>query len=291
MRHLVKLSLLFYLLVWHNIGYASDYPKRIVSLGPSITEGLYLLGAGDRIVGVTTYCIKPPQAKKKEKIGSVTEVDVEKIANLKPDLVIATSLTSQKAKEKLKGLGIKVVDFSLPGNFSDLCEKFLMLGRIVGKGSEAEDIVIKANREIDTIRNRLKGLPKPKVFIQVGARPLFTMTKDSFVNDLIELAGGINIAGEARGGLYSREKVIEQNPDVIIIMTMGIVGEEEKRIWQRYRTLKAVRDNRIYIMDSYKIGSPTPVTFVETLKEMAGLLHPEVFVKKSGNGLDGMGNF
>lgn len=282
MRHLVRLSLLFYLLVWHNIGYASDYPKRIVSLGPSITEGLYLLGAGDRIVGVTTYCIKPPQATKKEKIGSVTAVDVEKIANLKPDLVIATSLTSQKAKEKLKGLGIKVVDFSLPRNFSDLCEKFLMLGRIVGKGSEAEDIVRKANREIDTIRNRLKGLPKPKVFIQVGARPLFTMTKDSFVNDLIELAGGINIAGEARGGLYSREKVIEQNPDVIIIMTMGIVGEEEKRIWQSYRTLKAVRDNRIYIMNSYKIGSPTPVTFVETLKEMAGLLHPEVFVKKEG---------
>lgn len=63
---------------------------------------------------------------------------------------------------------------------------------------------------------------------------------------------------------------------------MGIVGEEEKRIWQRYRTLKAVRDNRIYIMNSYKIGSPTPVTFVETLKEMAGLLHPEVFVKKEG---------
>lgn len=282
MRHLVRLSLLFYLLVWHNIGYASDYPKRIVSLGPSITEGLYLLGAGDRIVGVTTYCIKPPQATKKEKIGSVTEVDVEKIANLKPDLVIATSLTSQKAKEKLKGLGIKVVDFSLPRDFSDLCEKFLMLGRIVGKGSEAEDIVRKANREIDTIRNRLKGLPKPKVFIQVGARPLFTMTKDSFVNDLIELAGGINIAGEARGGLYSREKVIERNPDVIIIMTMGIVGEEEKRIWQMYRTLKAVRDNRIYIMNSYKIGSPTPVTFVETLKEMAGLLHPEVFVKKEG---------
>lgn len=282
MRHLVRLSLLFYLLVWHNIGYASDYPKRIVSLGPSITEGLYLLGAGDRIVGVTTYCIKPPQATKKEKIGSVTEVDVEKIANLKPDLVIATSLTSQKAKEKLKDLGIKVVDFSLPRNFSDLCEKFLMLGRIVGKGSEAEDIVRKANREIDTIRNRLKGLPKPKVFIQVGARPLFTMTKDSFVNDFIELAGGINIAGEARGGLYSREKVIEQNPDVIIIMTMGIVGEEEKRIWQRYRTLKAVRDNRIYIMNSYKIGSPTPVTFVETLKEMAGSLHPEVFVKKEG---------
>lgn len=282
MRHLVRLSLLFYLLVWHNIGYASDYPKRIVSLGPSITEGLYLLGAGDRIVGVTTYCIKPPQATKKEKIGSVTAVDVEKIANLKPDLVIATSLTSQKAKEKLKGLGIKVVDFSLPRNFSDLCEKFLMLGRIVGKGSEAEDIVRKANREIDTIRNRLKGLPKPKVFIQVGARPLFTMTKDSFVNDLIELAGGINIAGEARGGLYSREKVIEQNPDVIIIMTMGIVGEEEKRIWQSYRTLKGVRDNRIYIMNSYKIGSPTPVTFVETLKEMAGLLHPEVFVKKEG---------
>jgi iron complex transport system substrate-binding protein len=99
------------------------------------------------------------------------------------------------------------------------------------------------------------------------------MTGDSFVNDMIKLGGGINIAADAKIGFYSRERVIEQNPDVIIIMTMGIVGEEEKRIWQKYKTINAVKNNRIHIMDSYKIGSPTPLTFAETVEEMAELFY------------------
>ena len=111
------------------------------------------------------------------------------------------------------------------------------------------------------------------MLVQIGAKPLWVATKDSFINDFIKLAGGINIGPSGESGLYSREKVLEQNPDVIIVVTMGIVGEEEKKIWQKYKTLNAAKNNRIHIVDSYKVCSPTPVSFVEVLEEIVGLIH------------------
>ncbi len=259
-----------------SIGYANqNYPQRIISLGPSITEQLYLLGLQDRLIGCTIYCKKPKEAESKEKIGTVVEINLEKIVSLKPDLVLATSLTDPKTIEKLKRLGIKVVSFSSPKNFVQICEQFLKLGKITGRQKVAEKLVEEAKQKAESLRKKVKGLPEPKVFVQVGAKPLFTVTGDSFVNDFIEFAGGVNIAQNLNMGLYSREEVLKNNPDVIIIVTMGIVGEQEKEIWERYRTLKAVKNNRIYIIDSYKLCSPTPVSFVDTLEEMVKILHLE----------------
>ncbi|MDP2754421.1 MAG: ABC transporter substrate-binding protein [Nitrospirota bacterium] len=249
-------------------------PQRIISLGPSITEQLYLLEAQDRLIGCTVYCKRPKEAESKEKVGTVIEVNLEKIVSLKPDLVVATSLTNLKAIEKLRNLGIKLVEFHSSKNFTELCKQFLELGKIVGREKEAEEIVYRAKKAISSIKQKVKELPKPKVLVQVGAKPLWVAPKDSFVNDFIEFAGGINIAGDSETGLYSREKVLKQNPDVIIIVTMGIVGEEEKKIWQKYKTLNAVINNRIYIVDSYRLCSPTPVSFVETLEKITEILHP-----------------
>jgi len=250
-------------------------PARIVSLSPVLTRQLYLLGVEDNLVGVTTYCRMPPQAQQKEKIGTVMEVSLEKIVSLKPDLAVATSLTNLKTKEKLKDLGIRVVDFPSPKNFSRVCEQFLELGRIVGREKEAQDIVRQAKYKAGFIKKSIEHLPMPKVFIQVGARPLYTATEDSFINDVIGLAGGRNIAQGLKSGLYSREQVLKEDPDYIIIVTMGIAAEAERKIWQSFETLSAVRSGRIYIVDSYKICSPTPVSFVETLQEMVAILHPE----------------
>lgn len=274
-----KVALFFFLiaLFWCTgvlIGYAQNYPQRIISLGPSITEELYLLGVENKIGGVTTYCQRPLQAKEKEKVGTVVEVNIEKIVNLKPDLVIATSLTNQKDVEKLKNLGIEVITFPYAKSFTQICEQFLELGRVVDKEIEAERIVNIVKRKVDLIKEKVKDLEKPKVFVQVGAKPLWVSTKDSFINDFVEFAGGENI-GPSGSGLYSREKVLKQNPDVIIIVTMGIVGEKEKEIWGKYKTLKATRNNRIYIIDSDKLCSPTPVSFVDTLEEILDILHPE----------------
>lgn len=269
--------ILIFLLSIFGISFAEDnYPQRIISLGSSLTEELYLLGQGDKIVGVNVYCTRPLDAQKKEKVGTVIEIDIEKIISLKPDLVLTTSLTSRKEKDKLERLGLRVVDFPAPGNFSEVCAEFLKLSRLVNKEGGAEEIIGRAKKEIDSIKAAVKGLSRPKVFIQIGAKPLFAVNKDYFLHDFIEFAGGTNIAANAKTGIYSREKVIKDNPDIIIIATMGIVAEKEKENWLKFKTLKAAKENRIYIIDSYKICSPTPVTFVESLKEVVGILHPKI---------------
>lgn len=275
-RKICFLFTVFCSLILYISSHGQDkFPQRIISLGPSITEELYLLGVGDKIVGVTTYCQRPSQAQQKEKIGTVVEVNVEKIFSLKPELVLATSLTDPKDVEKLRNLGIRVITFPYAKNFAQLCEQFLELGKITGKEKVSEELIEEAKQKVERLKKEVKDSPKPKVFVQVGAKPLFTVTKDSFINDFIEFARGVNIAQNLKGGLYSREEVIKNNPDVIIIVTMGIGGEQEKKIWERYRILKAVKNNRIYIVDSYRLCSPTPVSFVEALEEMVKILHPE----------------
>lgn len=259
----------FITLVWAN----NSYPQRIISLGSVLTEELYLLGVEDKIVGVTIYCQRPAVAKIKEKVGTVTEIDIEKIVSLKPDLVLTTSLTNPKSKEKLKKLGIRTADFPASKNFFQLCEQFLELAKLVNKKGMAEEIVRSASNEVDFIKKGIKGLNKVKVFVQIGTKPLFAANRDYFINDFIEFAGGVNIAADSKTGLYSREKVLEDNPDIIIIATMGIAAEKERETWFKFKTLKAVKENRIYIMDSYKLCSPTPVTFVESLKEIVEILY------------------
>jgi iron complex transport system substrate-binding protein len=249
-------------------------PRRIISLGPTITEKLYLLGVQDRLVGVTTYCERPPEALAKEKVGNVTQVNREKIIELKPDLVVATSLTERRAVLGLKRLGIRVIVFNEPGSYAEMNRQFLELGGIVGRERRAEEIVRAADHRVNVIKKRVEGLPRPKVFIQLGAKPLFAATKDSFVNDFIELAGGTNIAREAKTGFYSREEVLRQDPDIIVIVGMDAAAGNEKQGWQKFHALRAVRNDKIFVMDPYRICSPTPRTFVDALEEMVKALHP-----------------
>ena len=250
--------------------------NRIVSLGPIITEELYILGSGEKIVGNTIYCQKPEPAKYKEKVGTIIEHDVEKIVSLKPDIVFATSLTNPNTIEKLKYLKIKVVRFSYAKSFDELCSQLLDLGKYIGKEEIAKNIINDIRKKVKNIRNKTKKLKKPKVVVQVGSNPLWLAIKESYINDLIEFAGGLNIGPSGKSGLYSREKLVKQDPDIIIICEMGVKGEEEKKEWQKYKSMSAVKHNRIYIIDSYKIGSTTPVSFLEVLNDFVKILHPEL---------------
>ncbi|OPY72928.1 MAG: Vitamin B12-binding protein precursor [Syntrophorhabdus sp. PtaU1.Bin058] len=250
-------------------------PKRIISLGPGITEWLYMLGIEDRIIGVTTYCQKPPRAKEKTKIGTVMEVDVEKIIDMRPDLVIGTALTDTKDVRKLRDLGINVIVFEVSKDFNKLCEVFLNLGKLTGREEKAYGLIEASKKRLAGIRKRVDTLPRSRVFVQLGSKPLFAATKDFLINDFIEFAGGANIFRDAQSGLIGREEVVKRNPDVIIITTMGLSGEGERKAWQRYKTVNAVKNGNVYIMDSDLICSPTPVSFVETLEEFVRILHPE----------------
>lgn len=254
------------------------FPRRIVSLGPINTENVFLLGAGDRLVANTSYCVHPAAARDKVKIGSVMQFNIEQILGLQPDLILATGLTSPQQVAQLAASGVRVVHFPQPSGFVAICDQFLELGRILGLEARARDIIAEAQEKVRAIQQRVRGLPKKKVFLQVGATPLFASVESSFTNDFIVLAGGINIAAGQRDGRYNYEKVTARNPDVIIVAVMGSeggIGASEKEEWLRFAPISAVRHRQVFVVDPDIICSPSPLTFVKGLEQIAALIHPQ----------------
>jgi iron complex transport system substrate-binding protein len=258
-----------------NKSSVNSQPEKIISLAPAITEELYLLGAQNILIANTYYCKRPDDAVNKRKIGNLKNFDIELILELKPDLILCTSLANRNKIAKLKQLGINVVEFPPPSSFDEICENFLNLGETIGKKEIAENIISQVKNEIDSIRKRTKKLSKKKIFMQIGANPLVTVHKYYFINDYIRYSGGINISGDATSNLYSRESVLLGNPDVIIITNMGIASDEEKEIWEKYTTINAVKNKDIHIVDSDVFCNPTLSTFLESLKILTKILHPE----------------
>ena len=214
----------------------------------------------------------PQDAEKKIKIGNLAEMDLEKVYKLKPDLVLATPMADQKQIKKLQNLGIKVQLFQYARSYQDLCDQLLLLGKLIGKEKEAKQIIDNQWLKIKSIQKKIKTENKPKIFLQIGVNPLFTINKDSFINDYINFAGGINIAKDAHSGIYSREQVVKLNPDIILITTMGIEGNKEQSNWEKYKTINAVKNNHIYILDKYQVCSPSVISFVNTLKVIKGII-------------------
>jgi ABC-type Fe3+-hydroxamate transport system substrate-binding protein len=270
----ILLCALFLLVLGHAHALPqSATPQRIVSLVPNITEELYLLGVQDRIVGVTIYCQRPPEAQRKERVGAVVEVNVEKILSLQPDLVISSPLTNHKQIQKLRDVGLRVEIFQAPEDFKALCNGFLQLSRLVGRGKEAREVIKQATGELEVIKEKMKRLPRPRVFVQIGARPLVAAGGDSFIDDFVAYAGGVNIVHEVKTSVYSREEVVRRDPNIILIAKMGMAGEQEKDTWLKYKTIRAAKERKIYTVDPYRFCSPTPVSFVEQVKELVRLFH------------------
>ncbi len=263
---------------------ATAPPARIVSLGPVITEMIYLLEADERLIADTAYCLSPEDARHKTKIGTVIQFNVEKIVSLSPDLVLASPLARERQLKLLQKLGIPVRQVENPETFDKMCSMMISLGRLLDKIEKARSIVAKARREVAAIVEKTADLPRRKVFMQIGLKPLHTSPQNTFIHEYIEFAGGINVAADAATGNYSREKVLEKNPDVILIATMGSSkagAKKEKKTWRSYSSLSAAANGRIYILDPEIICGPTPVSFVEGLKEIARLIHPELKVRNS----------
>jgi ABC-type Fe3+-hydroxamate transport system substrate-binding protein len=256
-----------------------EFPRRIISLGPTNTENIYLLGAEDRLVANTSYCIRPEAARRKEKIGSVMQISIEKILSLQPDLVLAIGLSPPQQLQKLRDLGLTVVQFHQATSFDEICEQFITLGRLLGIEERAHSLVRQAREKVDAIKQEVSGLPKQKVFLQIGTQPLVGALQHTFTNDFIVLSGGVNIIDDQLSGKTDYEKVLAQNPDIIIIAIMGNetgLAGQEKESWQNIPVIKAVRHGRVHIIDPDLVCSPSPATFAEALTIISRLIHPEL---------------
>lgn len=253
----------------------ADYPRRIISLAPSITRNLFLLGAGERIVGVTVYCRE--YAQNKEEIGTLLEPNIEKIVSLQPDLIVASKEGNNRdSVNKLAHLGLKVHVLAENDSFADICAGFLELGRIIGSGQQAAEIILAARKRINAVKSRVLRLAKPSVFWELGTKPVFTACRASFINDFMEISGGRNIFLDldARYSQVSREEVVRRNPDIIIIAAPNEALPAEKERWEKFPAMSAVKNKKIFILEDRLYTEPSPLAFAQAVENIAKIIHP-----------------
>jgi ABC-type Fe3+-hydroxamate transport system substrate-binding protein len=266
MMNLRKILVPILFVVMGMCGYAQT-PQRIVSLAPSLTKMIYLLGAQHQLVGCTSYC-EDAIKEHKTVVASAIDVNVEKVFLLKPDLVVASTLTKPATIEALEKVGIKVKAFPVTKSYAEICSQFMELADVTGKKTLAASIVEKQQLRLNRIKKLIPKGKKPNVFFEIGAKPLFTVIPNTFMDDYISYAGGLNIASDLKSGTISRETVLMRNPDIIVIVTMGIVGAEEKKGWENYHMINASKTGKVFIIDSDKACSPNPVNFVDIVEEL-----------------------
>ena len=258
-------------------------PQRIVSLAPSNTEILFALGLGDKVVGDTEYCDYPEAAKTKPKVGGFSTVDLEKVVSLRPDLVLATQIHNKTVIPALENLEIIVVALA-PHSLNEVLSSIALAGKITGQDKEAGEVVNDMNTRIKEITDKTQKLPpghRPKVFYVTWHDPLWTAGPGAISHDVINLAGGQNIASDINGDkTIDLETVINRNPEVIIV-SVGM-GTGEDLPWQyiksepRLKNTQALLNGRVYKIDGDLIDRPGP-RIVEALEQMAQFIHPELF--------------
>lgn len=237
---------------FQQIAIGETGPKpRYISLAPSTTEILFAIGLDDEIVGVSTYCDWPAQAKSKKKIGEFSQVNIEKILSLKPDYIFCTGLEQAPIITELRRLKLKVY-VADPTNMQNLFNSIMEIGRITGRTKEAENVVRGMESVVKEISSKVKLIPehkKPRVFIEIWHDPLTTAGKGSFIDELITLAGGVNIAHDTKRAysIFSPEEVIRRNPDCIILAYMD-KERPENLLGGRFgwKGISAVKNNRLY---------------------------------------------
>ncbi len=224
---------------------------RIISLAPNTTEILFALGLENNIVGVDTFSNYPAEAKKIKKVGSFSRPNVEKILYLKPDLVFTTGLEQTPAVARLKRFGFRVITVD-PVNTEELLKEILKVGKLTDRKEEAEALVNSMQDEISRIKNAISIIPqglRPKVYLEIWHSPLMTCGKGSYLDELISLAGGTNIAQDAprQFSRFSEELIIKRSPDIIILCYMQ-EGKALDKISGRYgwRNINAVKAGRVY---------------------------------------------
>jgi iron complex transport system substrate-binding protein len=261
-----------------KVSLAGD-PIRIISLAANLTEILYYLGLEDRVVGVTNFSNYPPAALEKPRVGSYVNLNVEKIISLSPDLVIGTrdgNSSGDVALLEQAGISVFIVN---PRSVESVISSVARTGPICGIPEKAESTAADLTRRLESVRSAIQYKKKPLVFLQINIVPIMTVNKTTVHNDLIRLAGGVNMTAD-EPITYPRisvEEVIRKEPEVIIISSMERGGrfEKAKKDWMQWTSLPAVKNKRVCLIDSDLIDRPSP-RIIDGLEAMARIIHPEL---------------
>ncbi len=269
MNVIITLKLLSQIEIYDDLGRKIEFqnpPERIVSLAPSITETLFFLGLGDKVVGVTRYCNYPPEAQSKTIVGGVIDPNYEVILSLKPDLVIMTVEGNTKESfSKLSEFGLKIF-VTNPRNFDGVFKTILDIGRICKVEVRAKFLVDSLKNELKKIKEIHTGKRKPKVFVLLSLNPLMTAGKNTFINEIIENAGGINIGRNSKQNypIFSREEILKVNPDIIILTESKIGKDELLNLFPEWKHINAIKENKIFKIDPDILLRPSPRVVLAT---------------------------
>ncbi|HEX9862425.1 MAG TPA: cobalamin-binding protein [Candidatus Bathyarchaeia archaeon] len=265
-------------------------PNRIASLAPSATEIVFALGLDEKVVSVSDYCDYPYNfsawiaAGNMTSIGDFSNPNMEVIASLAPDLIIATGGVQAETVDTLRALNYKVIVLN-PSNVSGVLKNIELVGNATGKIDEAKTLIASLNSRIDAVANTVATASKPKVYYEVyyATTSAWTIGSLAYQNDLIEKAGGTNLFGDQQKDYYQYqvEALIARNPDVILLPAGGMgTGSaqslDDVKARPAWDTTNAVKNDRLYQIDPNLIELATP-RFVDAIEQLAEFFHPELF--------------
>jgi iron complex transport system substrate-binding protein len=255
------------------------HPQRIVSLAPSLTETVFAVGAGDRLVGDTTYCDYPEAARHVAKVGDTMTPNIEAIIGLNPDVVLVSTASQLEVFTRQMEERQIAVYVSDPRNLDGVLQSITNVGEVTGNDAQAAELVSALRNRISGVGARLVGTKPVRVFYQVSAEPLYTAGRDAFITDLIVRAGGVSVSLDVPGAWprLSNETALASRPDAIVIPTgdsMGNAGNRDVAV--ALRRSPAALSGRIYAINGDLLSRPGP-RIVDGLEELAKDLHPEVF--------------
>jgi iron complex transport system substrate-binding protein len=253
--------------------------EKIISLAPSMTETIFALGAGDRLVGVTTYCNYPEEAKEIDQVGDFEGPNLESVIEKNPDVVVALAMGDDE-KSKLEDAGITVF-LQDPQNLGEVFDNIKKIGTILGLQEEAESLTSNMNAKKDSIVETVSNYDSKKVFYEVWSEPLMTAGPGSILDEMINLSNGENIAYDAESLYpeYSLELLIERNPEVYLTADDGFKTVEDIKNREGYENITAIKENNIYMLHP-DIVSRTGPRIIEGLEMIAQAIHPEAFQGK-----------
>jgi iron complex transport system substrate-binding protein len=257
----------------------------VICASPSITEIVFSLGAGDRVVGVSDFSFYPPEAQAVQQIGGQINPNREQILSLEPDLIIFQG-EHQALARFCREQGIPILSIDLD-RIDHILTAVLRIGAVLEADAEAQGLASEIRRQLDDLARRTRALPTRSVFLGLGHTPgdltgLMTTGSGTFLHELIELAGGRNIFADAPGAYprISKEALVRRRPDVIIeVLAEGISPDNQvllKSDWERLDSLPAVRAGRIHFLTENYLLIPG-VRVTQTANRLAAAIHPELF--------------
>ena len=234
--------------------------KRIITLAPHAAESLFAAGAGDKLVGTVDYSDYPPEAKKLPRVGGYSRIDLEAVAALKPDLVMAwESGNNMTQVDKLKALGLTVY-VSQPNTIENIADQLEKMGRLAGTEAVANAAAKRFRKRLEAIRAANAGKPKVRVFYQIWTSPLMTVGGPQIISDAIKICGGENVFGQLKqmAPNVTVEAVLEADPEAIIATGMGDAKPEWLHDWDKWTRMTAVKRNNLFHINPDIMQRHTP---------------------------------